>query len=97
MIAELKEVVNAHKATQEAPVFPLLTKELNVNETQNLGHTMSVRKQALRSKAGGHHRCGGRRQDTGSTRSFDPAGSVSFDMTFSEPDQSLPIGCAKQW
>ena len=51
VIAELKEVVNAHKATQEASVFPLLAKKLNVDELQNLGHTMSVREQALRSQA----------------------------------------------
>jgi len=50
VIADLKEVVNAHKATQESSVFPLLIEKLDVGEIESLGRTMRVREQQLRTE-----------------------------------------------
>jgi hypothetical protein len=47
VIAELAEVVKVHKVLQEASVFPLLAKTLDVGELQALGRTMRAREQVL--------------------------------------------------
>jgi hypothetical protein len=47
LMAELKEVVRAHAATQEASVFPLLSETLDVGELEQLGRTMRARENVL--------------------------------------------------
>jgi len=51
VMAEFSEVVKAHKLTQEASVFPLLTETLDVGELESLGRKMRAAEQLLRQTA----------------------------------------------
>ena len=48
VIAEFSDVVKAHKLTQEASVFPLLSEMLDVGELEDLGRRMQAAEQPLR-------------------------------------------------
>ena len=51
VIAEFSDVVKAHKLTQEASVFPLLIKMLDVGQLEALGRRMQAAEQPLRHAA----------------------------------------------